>query len=445
MQKKIKFGTDGIRGRANQFPFRKKFLNWLGLAIAQWSVEKYKTKNPRVLIGHDTRISCNKIKKSLKDGLMAIPLTIIDGKVLPTPAICKLVKTNEFDLGIVISASHNPYKDNGIKIFDSKQCKISQSDEDIIIKNFEKLQRNNHEVIINSKSSEKIWENAYEQYITEILKLFKNDFLKKLKIVIDCANGATYKVAPILFKKLGAQVIELSTQPNGKNINKESGALYPELLQQKILEHKADIGFAFDGDGDRVIIINKSGQIKDGDDILALLCHHKEFLHSQKIIGTIMTNLGLELFLKKNKKHLVRTDVGDKYIAEHLQQENLPLGGEASGHIIIKNYMNTGDGIFNALKILETIIQNKNWNLTTFKKTPQYLVNIPVANKADLSQPPYSQIIKEYKNLLKNGRVVVRYSGTENLLRVMTEAEKKLIAQNIAQNLAQKLKVMLNN
>lgn len=439
MKTKIKFGTDGIRDNADKFPFTKQALNYLGMAIAQWSMKKYH-KKPTVLIGYDTRISSPRIEEDLTQGLMNSPITVIDAKVLPTPAVCLLAKTEDFiDFGIVISASHNPYVDNGIKIIDSKNIKLNKNDEKIISDYFHDILRDVIEPTIHEDSTNIFMNDASEEYERKLLSIFKPKFLKKIKIVLDCANGATYKIAPELFKKLGAKIIAIATNPNGRNINKDCGAMHLQNLAKEVIKNKANIGFAFDGDGDRVLAINKNGKIIDGDDILDLLSNHPEIQNSNKIVGTIMSNFGFEMHLEKNNKELIRTPVGDKHVAAKLDEENLPLGGENSGHIIIKDYMNTGDGIFTALKVLESVIANDNWEMKTFEKTPQILLNVPVSVKKDLSLEPYSKIIEEHKKLLINGRFVIRYSGTENLLRVMVEDKCLDNTTKLAHALAEKL------
>ncbi len=440
----INFGTDGIRGKSNQHPFDRPTLFRLGCAIAKWRIEKYGNKNPQILIGHDTRQSCPTVKKNLEDGLLTFSVKIIDAQVLPTPAIYQLIKDDKtLDCGIMISASHNPYEDNGIKLFDSKTGKISKTDEEVIIKNYNEELRNEIPVSPLKKGSLILDEKCYTKYKENLLSLFPANFLSGQKIVLDCANGATYKIAPDVFESFGANVIKIATNPNGTNINDNCGALHPQNLQKTILNNHADIGFAFDGDGDRVVAINKNGQIKDGDDLIAILSQNPKYTECKKIVGTIMTNQGLEKFLKDHNKELIRTKVGDKYIAAKLNEENLLIGGEASGHIILKDYLNTGDGILVALKILKTIINSDNWDMDSFDKYPQILINVPVKHKKDLSLPPFSKIIEEEKNKLINGRTVIRYSGTENLLRIMVEDSKYDSAQKIANNLANKLQKAL--
>lgn len=425
----INFGTDGIRGKANIFPFTPDALVRIGKAIANWSLEKYNKKNPNVLIGHDTRLSCPDVKNNLKIGLSSANIKITDGDILPTPAVLQLVKHKKnFDFGIVISASHNPYSDNGIKLFDATTGKITKEDELIICNYFSTLNDTN------------LWKDSGSEYIKNILSFFQPKFLKGKKIVLDCANGATHSVAPKIFESLGATVIAISTEPNGININEKCGALHPELAQKEVIIQKADAGFAFDGDGDRVIAISKTGKIKDGDDALTLLLQHPEFKNVKSVVGTIMTNHGFSILLKELGKKLIRTDVGDRYVAEKLAQENLIIGGEPSGHVIINTYLNSGDGIFTALKVLESITITNNWNMDTFDKTPQICINIPISKKDDLSRECYVKLLNEAEKKLLNGRVIVRYSGTENLLRVMVEDQTEESAKNAAQILGDKLK-----
>ena len=449
MNKNLHFGTDGIRGKANQYPFTRKDLIHLGMAIAKWSIIKYKNKHPKVLLGYDTRISSPRIKEDLKQGLSTFPIYIIDGGLLPTPAVCKLIQNKKnqayknFNFGIVISASHNPYDDNGIKLFDAKNSKLKIEDEKIIIKNFKETEELTN-IKQHPKSKVEFWGAAKESYKNNILSFFKNNFLSGIKIVLDCANGATYKIAPEIFTLLGAKVITIFSKPNGKNINHNCGALNPEQLKNSIIENKADIGFGFDGDGDRLILISRSGKITNGDDILTLLSEHNKFKKLKTIVSTIMSNLGFEEYLKNQNKFLIRTAVGDKHVASKLIEQKLLLGGENSGHIIMKDYMNSGDGIFAALRTLETIIQTNNWDIKTFIKVPQICINISVSTKKDLSCLPFSKIIKKQKDILKNGRIIIRYSGTENLLRIMTEDKNKVLANNVAKTLSFELANALN-
>ena len=449
MEKEIRFGTDGIRGRADQFPFTKEALINIGRAISQWSIKKYKLNNPQVLIVSDTRQSCEKIKTALSVGFSTFGLKVIDAGILPTSAALQLIKNNPtINFGIVISASHNPYIDNGIKLFDREIGKLNTSDEKTITSFFSSMtgrtalnQPDNFDETSNLKFF--TCPEKKDLYKKNVLYHFNPKFLKGINIALDCANGSTYKVAPEIFTELGAKVTTLASTPNGKNINHQCGTLHTEKLQKTVLKSGADIGFAFDGDGDRVIAINKNGQPKDGDDLLAILTQHPKFQGVKKIIGTIMTNYGLEQDLKEKGTQLIRTPVGDKHVSAKLEEENLILGGETSGHIIIRDYLNTGDGIFAALKVLESIKITGNWNLSSFKRFPQILINVPIKIKHDLSKGIYAKIIQEQQKKIPNGRIVARYSGTENFLRIMTEDSCINLAKSAAKTLVNKLQKIL--
>ena len=454
INKKI-FGTDGIRARFGEFPLDHESILKLGLAIGKWAQDKYGTlensQTQNILIGHDTRISCDSIKKDLAAGLLNYNVTIHDAQVIPTPAIVKILnnKCEYFNFGIIITASHNPYQDNGIKIVDSKTGKLNKIDEDKITEFFYSEK--------NKPEAEKVGEyktldTLQEEYITIITSYFDKNILKNIKIALDCANGATYKVAPDIFKQLGAQVLVIANTPDGKNINQNCGSTHPENLQKFMQDNKCDIGFAFDGDGDRIGAIGKSGDSKDGDDILCILSQHQEYKTQKSIVGTIMSNYGLELYLNKDNKELIRANVGDKNVCKEMADKNLLLGGEPSGHIVLKDYLSCGDGIFAALRVVEAVKATNNWDLITFERTPQITINVPVKQKHDLDQPKYNEIILKYKNMLNSGlssglnsgRIIVRYSGTENVLRVMTESGNGDLAKEICENLSQELAQELN-
>jgi phosphoglucosamine mutase len=267
--------------------------------------------------------------------------------------------------------------------------------------------------------------------------------LRGLTIVVDAAHGATYRTAPRIFKKLGAQVIMIHNKPNGYNINEACGAVHPESLQQAVIVHGADIGFAFDGDGDRITAVNALGEIKNGDDILALLSEHPAYKQCTTIVGTIMSNCGLEQFLQKQQKNLIRTPVGDKYIAQKLIEEQVMLGGEPSGHIICNDILSTGDGVLAALRVVESMLFNNNPLLTTFTKYPSMLTSIATEHKPDLTQEPYAIIIRDAQQALPHGRIIVRYSGTEPVLRVMVEAATHELVEHHANSLTLQLKNVL--
>lgn len=446
-KKTIHFGTDGIRGNATQFPFTHDALIILGQAVATWSLKKYGslTAQPQVLIGHDTRQSCDQIKNALFQGLMTQPLTVVDAEIIPTPAVFKLLQIhnqefttikNAFNFGIVISASHNSAQDNGIKFFDAHHGKLTAQDEQEIEELFSEAYQNQKFLPQHSNAYKISWPEAQQLYIKKIRSSFSPKLLTGKTIVLDCAHGATFDVAQAIFKQLGAHLIALFITPDGTNINQNCGAVYPQILAREVLRHQAYAGFAFDGDGDRVIAVNQDGIIKDGDDILAILLENQELINTSTIVGTIMTNHGFDLLLQAKNKKLIRTPVGDKYITARLEQEELLLGGEASGHIIIGNYLMSGDGIFTALKLLQTMLSTNNHEMKSFIKLPQKLLNIPIDIKIDLTSTICTELITSCQAELKNGRIVIRYSDTEPLLRIMTEGENQEITEKIAHKLA---------
>ncbi len=437
------FGTDGIRNSVGNYPFSIEALPQLGHAIAVWAQQKY-GDNPKILLCHDTRISCSFVKAALKSGLLLHPVTIYDANVLPTPTACQVTQQGGlFHCGIIISASHNPYQDNGIKIIDSTRGKLSDEDEKTI--SVLCITSTLKSVDYSTLGTEQCWSQAEQQYTNTITCFFKPHFLQGKTVVLDCANGATFQLAQYIFEQFGATVIVINNQPNGRNINDQCGALHLQGLQQAVHRYHADAGFAFDGDGDRCIAVNKHGNIKDGDDILALLLEHPHYQQTLAVVGTIMTNQGLEQHIKNKGKKLLRTAVGDKYVAERLEQEELVIGGEQSGHIIIRDYLNTGDGIFTALRVLESMIYNNNWNMHTFTKYPQVLINVPIGVKKDLTQEPLASYIATSREQLHAGRLIVRYSGTEYVVRIMIEDDDYNHANTIGNQLAKQLQQELSS
>ncbi len=325
----IRFGTDGIRGHAERFPFTTPATQKLGYAIGSWAAGKY--QSPVALIGSDTRSSCAPIKQALCAGLGAAGVQCVDASVLPTPAVLSLIRQDPgLHMGIMISASHNPHHDNGIKLFDRTTGKITRADEAVIEENFAKAS-----VAQKSNALPESTTSQHELYTQNILSHFPQNLLQGHTIVLDCANGATYDIAPQIFRALGATVVTLAAQPNGTNINENCGALHPAPLQEAVLKHSALVGFAFDGDGDRVIAVNSDGDLYDGDDILCLLLDHPACKGSDKVVGTVMTNHGFDAHVAGRGMQLVRTKVGDKNIAAELARTQQVLGGETSGHIIM--------------------------------------------------------------------------------------------------------------
>lgn len=442
------FGTDGIRARAGSFPLTPQHLPILGKAIGKWLYEQYH-RHIKLIIGQDTRISCSTIQASLKLGLLQFPITIYNAHIVPTPVLSAILlhHQKEFDLALMISASHNPYFDNGIKIIDQHGRKITQENEVIISRYFYDLLANN---TITSEQDDIVIGTTVDlpciskQYLDIIAHYFDQQFLSTITIIIDCAHGAFFQLAPALFKFFGATVIAINNNPDGTNINAQCGSLFPKQLSQAMQNYHADIGFATDGDGDRLIAVNKQGQIIDGDGIIAILQQHQCYQHESTLAGTIMSNEGLVTYLKTKKIEFIRTSVGDIHVLQALKDNNLLLGGEPSGHIIMRDYLDSSDAIFTALRLLEVVIKTKNWNLDTFQPYPQIVTNIPITIKPDLSREPYTTMIGTFISKLTNGRLVVRCSGTTDIIRIMVEASNashvKKISKELTKALEQQLK-----
>ncbi len=435
------FGTDGIRGKVGENPITPEFVLKLG-----WAVGKIlANERNKVLIGKDTRISGYMLESALEAGLSAAGVDVHLLGPIPTPAIAFLTSDLGAQAGIVISASHNPYYDNGIKFFSHDGSKLPDNIE---------LQIETHlNQTIHTVDSAKLGkairvEDAKSRYINFCKSTIPKSFqLNGLKIVIDCANGATYNIAPTLFSELGANLILLGTKPDGLNINKECGSTHLDILQKKVLSEKADLGIAFDGDGDRVLMVDSLGEVVDGDELLFLLAQYgvkKGFIQGG-IVGTAMSNLGLELALKELGLDFIRTSVGDRYVNEALQSKNWQLGGESSGHIISRRVNKTGDGIIIALQVLEAI-QSSNLSLHVakqgMKKFPQILINIPAENPlVTMNDPIIKKAVQEAEILLKDrGRILLRASGTEPIVRVMVEGCELSEVQTIANKLAETVK-----
>ncbi len=429
------FGTDGIRNHVGRFPFTTEALPKLGRALALWALEKYGT-DTCFLLTRDTRYSGSWVKAGLMQGLLREPIKVYDAGIMPTPAVFHLLnKDSRFTGGIIISASHNPATDNGIKLVDAQLGKLPKRDE-LRICELMKEQETNE---FSQLGTEIPFYEARLLYRKSITKQFPKYFLSNKTIVLDCANGASATIAPNVFRDLGATVVALHNDPDGHNINKNCGATDTRSLQQAVVEHNAFMGFAFDGDADRVMAVNKEGILKDGDDLLAVLRTHKDYAKEPAIVSTVMANHGLASHMQSLGKELHRSDVGDKYVLKELEAKNLSLGGEPSGHIILKNLIKTGDGILVALKILETVAQTGNESLESFEKFPQVSLSIPIKRKKDLSLEPLATIISTSKNELPSGRVLVRYSGTEPVLRIMAEGEDLEYTRTVAQQLADQL------
>jgi len=437
------FGTDGVRGKANSYPMTVETALQIGRAVAH--ILKKKGHRLRIVIGKDTRLSGYMFESALASGIMSMGADVILVGPMPTPGIAFITSNMDADCGIVISASHNPYQDNGIKIFGPGGFKLSDEREkeieELIFSNrLEKLTVPSEEIGRARREND-----ALGRYIVFLRHTFPKDLsLKGKTIVLDCANGATYKLAPMLFREMRARVIPLNVFPDGKNINLNSGATCPGILAEKVKETGADVGLAFDGDGDRLIAVDEKARILTGDQILAICaCHLKDkgLLKNDLLVHTVMSNLGLTQSLKKMGIRGVATQVGDRNVLEEMIKSGSVLGGEDSGHIIFLEHHTTGDGIVTALQLL-AVLQREQKPLSELAKVmkalPQVLINIDVRKKPELSGiPEISNIIqKTERDLGDNGRVFVRYSGTQPLCRVMVEGPTDSETQNFAERIA---------
>lgn len=424
------FGTDGIRGTTNQFPMTADIALKVGMAIGAKFIDG--NHRHRVVIGKDTRLSGYVIEPALTAGLAAVGMDVFLVGPVPTPAVSMLTRSIRADIGIMISASHNPYCDNGIKIFTSNGHKLN----DELEQEIEALIEGDiTPYLAKSQDIGRVTrlDDASNRYIEFVKNSFpKEKSLNNLKIVIDCANGAAYKIAPKIFWELGAEVIEIGTKPDGFNINEDCGSTKPQKLSQEVIKHQADIGVALDGDADRLLIVDEKGQIIDGDKLIALIAeklHVEGNLKHDTVVITQMSNLALENYLNYIGVSTIRSQVGDRYVLSEMRKGGYNFGGEQSGHIVLSDYSTTGDGLIAALQIL-SILASENKKLSEianlFESFPQILKNV----KFDKNQPnPLEQekvqnFIKQKQDELgEDGRILVRKSGTENLIRVMVEGK----------------------
>lgn len=425
------FGTDGIRGKFGTGFFVQESLERFAQAFSEWIIHERGCTHPRLLIVHDTRISCSSIKTMLLQGMQQYPMVLFDAGVLPTPAALHLMKTGQFDAALIISASHNPWYDNGIKIVD-RSGKLTEADELSISRYYDEQKCCCASVTHQARMTQY---DGFHGYVDSLIKLTGPLDLTHMKIVLDCAHGAMYRVAPEVMRLYGAHVVVLHDMPTGQNINDHCGALHPESLQKAVVDQHADIGFAFDGDGDRLIVVNAAGQVKDGDDIVALLMLLPSYKNLSAVVGTVMSNGGLERYLFEHNKRLIRAAVGDKYVLEKLVAENLLLGGEPAGHIIMRDLIPTGDGLLVALHVLKAMRCTENYAIHTFTKFPQLTVNVAYTQSRAQCEPRIKAVAVDAQHLLKAGRVSIRFSGTEPLIRIMVEAETQEICHRVAMEL----------
>lgn len=443
------FGTDGIRGRANVYPMTPEIAFRLGKTVALFF--KKDKRRASLAIGRDTRLSGPIFEEALASGISSVGGDVLKLGILPTPAIAYLTKSLRADAGIVISASHNPYYDNGIKFFSRRGLKLSDDYEKKIE---ERLLKKREVFHPTGKGIGRIYSvnDASRRYEEFALKSFPRGLnLRGYKIVIDCANGATYQVAPQILRTLDAELITLNVSPDGTNINRNCGSLSPEVIQERVLKEKADVGISFDGDGDRVIFMDEKGEVVDGDQMMALCAQElikKKRLPKKTLVATVMSNLGLDLALEKMGGKVIRTPVGDRYVLDEMLKKNLTLGGEQSGHIIFLEHNTTGDGIITALQIL-SIMKKRSKPLSELaqimEKLPQVLVNVRIKKKKDPLKvlEIKKEIERAGEKLGSGGRILVRPSGTEPLIRVMIEGKEKKEIETIARDISRVIKEKL--
>jgi phosphoglucosamine mutase len=436
------FGTDGIRGLANSHPMTSETALKVGMAAGK--LFSNGSHRHRVVIGKDTRLSGYMIESALMSGFTAVGMDVFLLGPMPTPAVAMLTRSLRADLGVMISASHNPYADNGIKLFDPDGYKLSDEAESRI----EGLMQLKTEELLappDKIGRAKRIESAQERYI-EFAKrtLPRNIRLNDLRVVVDCANGAAYEVAPDALWELGAEVIKIGVEPNGRNINDKCGSTSPEALCRKVLEMRADIGIALDGDADRVVIADEKGRIVDGDQIMAVIAeswHRRGELAGGGVVATVMSNLGLERYLEDIGLAMVRTPVGDRYVVDHMRKHGYNVGGEQSGHIVLSDFTTTGDGLVAALQVLSVVVgtgKPVSAVCERFERLPQVLLNVRYANGSPLDQDGVKKAIDAAQARLgASGRLLVRPSGTEPVIRVMGEGEDEALVNQVVSDIAE--------
>lgn len=437
------FGTDGVRGSANK-DLTPELVFALGKSASLVIAQQHGKGRASAVVGRDPRASGEMLEAALIAGLATVGVDVLKVGVLPTPAIAYLTQYYKADLGIVLSASHNVFSDNGVKFFSKDGKKLPDEVEDEIEKNLDTK-------VPHPTGSEvgrvKEMADAYEAYVSHLLETINLGALKGLKIVVDCANGAASEVAPDVYHRAGAEVIAIHNSPNGLNINENCGSTHMQSLIETVKKEKADLGIAHDGDADRCLAVDELGNIIDGDHILALLA--KDFkdnskLSSQTVVSTVMANLGFKFAMKEQAISIIETQVGDRYVLEAMEEKNFVLGGEQSGHVIMRNYSTTGDGLLTALHLMNAVTNQKKplSELSKIvKKYPQILINVSNVDRAKIGNEKLQNAVKEAEKQLGNkGRILLRPSGTEELIRVMVEAETQNTADSIAKQIAEVVK-----
>ena len=449
MSKKTLFGTDGVRGVANREPMMVEMAVNLGRAVAHVLMERKGGKRPRVVIGKDTRLSGYMLENAIVAGLCSMGGDALLVGTLPTPGIAVLTIDQKADAGFVISASHNPFQDNGIKLFSRDGYKLPDEEEAEIARLMASGTLTSLLPTAGGIGKSFRVEDALERYISFCKKTFSTDLdLKGMRIVLDCGNGATYKAAPAVFERLGAHVTSLHCTPNGLNINARCGSQHTEALREQVLAERADVGLAFDGDGDRLIVVDENGVELNGDHVLAICAKdlkERGKLKGNVAVGTVMSNFGLHATMRKMGVELACSAVGDRYVMEMMKERGGILGGEASGHMIFLDKHTTGDGIVSALQLLAVMRRSEkeiSALASILKMSPQVLINVDVASRPPLKDLPGVQaaIGAAEKELGADGRVLVRYSGTQNMCRVMVEGPTEEMTTRLANQLAEAVK-----
>jgi phosphoglucosamine mutase len=444
------FGTDGVRGKANHAPMTVEIALALGRAAGK--IFRNNKGKSRVVIGKDTRLSCYMYENALISGLCSMGVDTLMLGPFPTPGVAFITRAYRADAGIVISASHNPYYDNGIKFFSSEGFKlpdaVEKMMEDLVhTPDFNSSLPDDWDIGKNSKIND-----ADGRYIEFVKATFPRKLsLKNLTIALDCANGAAYKVAPLVFRELDAKVHLYGTYPDGLNINEDCGSLHPETIQKAVIDYHADVGIALDGDADRVILVDENAQIVDGDTILAICARdfkRRGILKNNLVVSTVMTNLGFLKAMKDEGIEVIKSQVGDRYVIQDMIKNDANLGGEQSGHLICLDHNTTGDGLVSALQVLRIMIEtdSKLSDLSTIiKRFPQAILNVKVSKKPPLSEfKSIQKAIKDAENQLgENGLVLVRYSGTESICRVTVQGSKQKQVHQLAEMIAQEIKQVL--
>lgn len=436
------FGTDGIRGRVGQYPITADFVMKLGWAAGRVFARRADNERKLILVGKDTRISGYLFESALEAGLIAAGVDVGLLGPMPTPAIAYLARTFNAQAGIVISASHNPFDDNGIKFFGSEGVKLPDEVEQEIEAELDHVMTTSDSAFLGKAHRIADAAGRYIEFCKSTFPVGKN--LRKFKIVVDCANGATYHIAPNVFRELGATVVEIGVEPDGLNINRDCGSTHPEQLQKTVREQKADLGIALDGDGDRVLFVDHNGEVLDGDELLFIIAsdRHNRGKLNGGVVGTLMSNYGFEKALKDLAIPFVRAKVGDRYVIEAMAEKSWQLGGESSGHIICSDLTSTGDGIVSALQILRAMVQGGK-KLAELKqgmsKYPQLMINVKAPNTAKLKNNATiaTAVAAAEKVLGDSGRVLLRPSGTEPVVRVMVEGRDEAVVRPLVVKLAE--------